>query len=83
LVTRSVNSVLTEEDKRCLRVIAVELVDVRRLVMELAEKLAKMSDKELLKSLNASQDGIKEACVDRYKEKLEEKIDVAEKEFRV
>jgi hypothetical protein len=73
---------LTEEDRRCLRVIAVEVVDVRRLVMELAEKLVKMSDKELLKSLNASQNDVKEASVERYRDKLEEQLDVAEKEFR-
>jgi hypothetical protein len=50
--------------------------------MELAETLVKMNDKELLKSLNSSQDGLGENKVLNYKEKLEKQIDVAEKEFR-
>ncbi len=41
-----------------------------------------MSDKELLKSLNARQDGVGENKVLNYKEKLEKQIDVAEREFR-
>ena len=75
-------TVFTEEDKRNLKVIAVELFEIRKLIIELAETLVKMSDRELLKILNSGQDDLKEKLVDNYKEKLEAKIDIAEKEFR-
>jgi hypothetical protein len=77
-----VKTVFTEEDKRNLKVIAMELFEIRKLIIELAETLVKISDKELLKILNSGQDDLKEKLVDNYKEKLEAKIDIAEKEFR-
>jgi len=72
----------TEEDNRNLKVIAMELFEIRKLIMELAETLVKISDKELLKILNSGQDDLKEKLVDDYKEKLDAKLDIAEKEFR-
>ena len=75
-------AVFNEEDKRALRAIAMELHELRKLVEELAETLVNMSDKELLKSLNASQDDLKESKVLNYRESLEKQIDIAEKEFR-
>jgi hypothetical protein len=77
-----VGQVFTDDERRNLRTIAVELHELRKLVMELAETLVKMNDKELLKSLNANQDGVGENKMVNYKEKLEKQIDVAEKEFR-
>ncbi len=78
-----VKTVLTEQDKRDLKVIASELLENRKLIDRLAEKLVKLSDKEILKFFNASQDDdLKENQVDRYKEKLEKQLDIAEKEFR-
>ena len=55
-----VEPVFTDDERRNLRAIAVELHGLRKLVMELAETLVKMNDKDLLKSLNASQDGVGE-----------------------
>ena len=55
-----VKTVFTEEDKRNLKVIAMELFEIRKLIMELAETLVKISDKELLKILNSGQDDLKE-----------------------
>ena len=78
-----VKTVLTEQDKRELKVIASELIEIRKLVDKLAEKLVNLSDKELLKFCNASQDHFKENQVDRYKEALEKQLDIAEKEFRL
>ena len=77
-----VKTVFTEEDKRNLKVIASELYEIRKLVEELAETMVNLSDKELLRILNASQDDLKENQVDSYKETLEKQIDTAEKEFR-
>jgi hypothetical protein len=77
-----VRQVFTDDERRNLRAIAVELHELRKVVMELAETLVKMSDKDLLKSLNSSQEGVEENKVLKYTEKLEKQIDVAEKEFR-
>lgn len=77
-----VKTVFAEEDKRNLKVIAMELFEIRKLIMELAETLVKISDQELLKILNSGQDDLKEKIVDNYKEKLDAKLDIAEKEFR-
>ncbi|MGO8806764.1 MAG: hypothetical protein ACLQO7_09235 [Candidatus Bathyarchaeia archaeon] len=76
-------TVMTEQEKRDLKIIAIELLEIRKLVDELAESLVNLSDKELLKLCNANQDNeIKEKQVDKYKEKLEKQLDIAEKEFR-
>jgi hypothetical protein len=78
-----VKTVLTENDKRDLTVMALELSEIRKLVEKLAETLVNLSDKELLRFINASQEGVKEKQVDSYKETLEKQIDIAEKEFRL
>jgi hypothetical protein len=76
-------TVLTENDKRDLTIMASELLEIRKLVEKLAETLVNLSDKELLRFINASQEGVKEKQVDNYKETLEKQIDIAEKEFRL
>ena len=76
------NTVLTENDKRDLMVMTSELTEIRKLVEKLALTLVNLSDKELLRFVNASQEGVKEKQVDSYKETLEKQIDIAEKEFR-
>ncbi len=80
-MTGLVKIVFTEEDKRTLRGIAEELKEIRKLIDELAEKLVNLSDKELVKSFNASQLDVKENEVDRCREKLQEQLDRAEKEL--
>jgi hypothetical protein len=77
-----VRTVFTDEDKRNLKVIAAELTELRKLIEELTESLINVSDKKLLKMLNASQDDLEENKVLNFKEKLEKQIDIAEKEFR-
>ena len=81
-MTWLVKTVLTDEDKRALKGIALELLEIRKLVLELAEILVKLSDKELMKILNASENDLKELQVENYKETLEKQVDIAEKEFR-
>jgi glutathionyl-hydroquinone reductase len=75
-------TVFTEEDKRNLKVIALELLEIRKLIEELTEKVVNLSDKELLRILNTTQDDLKEKQVDNYKETLERQLYIAEKEFR-
>jgi hypothetical protein len=77
-----VRTIFTDEDKRNLKVIAAELTELRKLIEELTESLVNVSDKKLLKMLNASQDDLEENKVLNFKEKLEKQIDIAEKEFR-
>lgn len=72
----------TDEDKRNLRGVAEELKEIRKLIEELTEKLVNLSDKELMKSFNASPNDIKENQIDSYKETVEKQLDIAEKEFR-
>ena len=57
-------------------------MELRKLIEELTESLVNVSDKKLMKMLNASQDDLDENKVLNYKEKLEKQIDIAEKEFR-
>jgi hypothetical protein len=77
-----VRTVFTDDDKKNLKVIAAELIELRKLIEELTESLVNVSDKKLMKMLNASQDDLKENKVLNFKEKLEKQIDIAEKEFR-
>jgi len=82
LVAWLAKTFLTEEDRGYLKVVALELFEIRKLVNQLAETLANLSDKELLKVLNANQDDPKEYQVDSYKLKLEKQLDVVERDFR-
>ena len=66
-MTYLAKTVLTENDKRDLMVVASELLEIRKLVEKLAETLVNLSDKELLRSINASQEEIKEKQVDDTK----------------
>jgi SUMO ligase MMS21 Smc5/6 complex component len=77
-----VNAVVTEEEKRTLKAIALELHEIRKQIMQFAETLVKLSDKEFLKSFNAEKDELKEHQINQYKEKLEKQVDIAEREFR-
>ncbi len=74
-------TVFTYEEKIRLRGISSELREIRKLIDELAEKSVILSDKELMKSFDASQIDLKENEVLRCREKLQEKVDNAEKEL--
>ena len=63
-------------------VVASELLEIRKLVEKLAEYLVNLSDKELLKAFNASQNDIKEGKIDQYRETLEKQLYTDEKEFQ-
>jgi hypothetical protein len=77
-----VKTVFTDEDKRNLKGIALELNEIRKLIEKLAETLVNLSDKELLRTLNADRDELKEKQVDNYKETLEKQLYTVEKEFQ-
>ena len=75
-------TVLSDEDKRTLKVIASEILEICKTIDQIAETMINLSDKELLKAFNATQNDFKESQVDSYKETLEKQIDIAEREFR-
>ena len=53
-MTRLVETVFTDEDKKNLKVIAEELPKLRSLVEELMETFEILSDERLMKSIKAS-----------------------------
>lgn len=75
-------TVITIEEKSSIKAIALELMEIRKLIEELAEKLVNLSDKKLMESFNATENDLKENKVLSYKETLEKQVDIAEKEFR-
>jgi hypothetical protein len=81
-VTWLVKTVFTEEDKRNLKGIAFELLELRKLIEDLAETLVNLSDKEMMKIFKADQIDLKENQVANCRETLEKQLDAAEKEFR-
>jgi hypothetical protein len=77
-----VKAVFTMEERQSIKAIAAELMEIRKLIEELAETLVNISDKKLMESFNSRPSGFKESQVVSYKETLEKQIDIAEKEFR-
>ena len=75
-------AVFTDEERQSLKAIALELKELRKLVMELAESLVNVSDKDLMKIFGTDQIDLKENQVAKCREKLETQLDAAEKEFR-
>ncbi|MGD6806932.1 MAG: hypothetical protein ACQCN4_08240 [Candidatus Bathyarchaeia archaeon] len=73
--------VLTDEERGSVKAIALELLEIRKLLNELAETLVKISDKDFLKALNASPSGVSERQVDCYRLSLEKQLDAAENEL--
>ncbi len=67
-----VETIFTEEDKRNLKALAEELPKLRIAVEELTATLDVLSDKKLMKSIDASLKDIKEGRVYSYKQLLSE-----------
>ena len=76
-----VKTVITIDEKINIKAIAEELMEIRKLIEELNETLVNLSDKELMKSFNATPKDLKENQVDTYKETLEKQLDIAKKEI--
>jgi hypothetical protein len=81
-VTQLVKAVFTEDDKRVLRGIAGELLELRKLIEKITEKVVNLNDKKLLESLQATQNDLNENKVLIYREMLKKQIDIAEREIR-
>jgi hypothetical protein len=81
-VTMVARTVLTDQDKRDLLMVASELLEIRKLVDKISEALVNLSDKELLKAFNAGQEDVKEKQIEQYRETLEKQLYKDEKEFQ-
>jgi hypothetical protein len=75
-------TVLPDEEKLQLKIIALELSEIRRQINQLAEGLAKISDKNFLETFNVEKEDFSEKQLDKYELGLLKKADKVESEFR-
>jgi hypothetical protein len=75
-------TVLTEEEKGQIRYIALELAEIRRELLQLAETLAKMNDKKFLEIFKVEKPDFTEKQVDKLELSLQKKFDAEKDEFR-
>jgi hypothetical protein len=74
---------LTEEEKLCIKALALDIADLRKKINELAEALAKMNDKQFKEAFSLeTKEDLTEKQVDRYQLALQKQVDNAENEFR-
>jgi len=71
-VLNMVEVVFTEEDRKNLRILKEELPKVRLLLEELMEILEVLGDEELMESIKASEEDIREGRLIDFKELLKE-----------
>jgi len=67
-----VEAVFTEEDRKNLRILREELPKIRLLLEELMETLEVVGDEELMESIKASEEDIREGRLIDFKELLKE-----------
>lgn|GEM_PF-2303376 len=77
-------TVLTDEEKMCIKALALDIADLRKQINLLAEALAKMNDKQFREAFagESKEKNLTEKQVDNYQLALQKKIDAAEPEFR-
>ncbi|XHH10348.1 MAG: hypothetical protein ACFCUE_06880 [Candidatus Bathyarchaeia archaeon] len=74
-------TVLTEEERSQLGFIALELAKIRKQLLQLAETLVKISDKQFLETFNVTKEEFTEKQLDNYQLTLQKQADKAESEF--
>ena len=67
-----VEAIFTEEDRKNLRILREELPKIRLLLEELMETLEVVGDEELMESIKASEEDIREGRLIDFKELLKE-----------
>ncbi|HSV49171.1 MAG TPA: hypothetical protein VLH35_02560 [Candidatus Acidoferrales bacterium] len=75
-------TVLSDEEKMCIKALVLDIADLRKQIYLLAETLAKMNDKQFLKAFTEEKPDLTERQVDKYQLSLQEQVDNAESEFR-
>jgi len=75
--------VLTDEEKLCIKALALDIADLRKQINQLAEALAKMNDKQFKEAFAAEDKvDVTEKQVDNYQLALQKKMDAAESDLR-
>jgi hypothetical protein len=74
---------LTNEEKLCIKALALDIADLRKQINQLAEALARMNEKQFREAF-ATEDkvDVTEKQVDNYQLALQKKIDAAESDMR-
>jgi Na+/phosphate symporter len=76
-------TVLTDEEKLCIKALALDIADLRKQINQLAEALAKMNDKQFKEAFAAEDKvDVTEKQVDNYQLSLQKKMDAAESDMR-
>jgi hypothetical protein len=76
-------TVLTDEEKLCIKALALDIADLRKQINQLAEALAKMNDKQFREAFcQEDKVDVTEKQVDNYQLSLQKKMDAAEGELR-
>ncbi len=75
-------TVLADEEKMCIKALALELADIRRQLDALAEAMVKINDKQFFRIFNVCREDFSENQLDNYKLALQKQSDAAENEFR-
>ena len=74
---------LTDEEKLCIKALALDIADLRKKINQLAEVLAKMNDKQFKEAFcKETKEDLTEKQVDKYQLALQKQVDNAESEFR-
>ena len=76
-------TILTEDERRCIVALALELTDIRKQLDQLAEALAKLNDKQFFEIFCEDSKGdLSEKQVDNYQLALQRHADEANNELR-
>jgi hypothetical protein len=74
---------LTDEEKMCIKALALDIADLRKQINQLAEALAKMNDKQFREAFSQEDKiDVTEKQVDNYQLALQKKMDAAESDLR-
>jgi molybdopterin converting factor small subunit len=83
LVAWLARTALTDEEKLCIKALALDIADLRKQINQLAEALAKMNDKQFKEAFAAEDKvDVTEKQVDNYQLALQKKMDAAESDLR-
>ena len=82
-MARLAKTALTDEEKLCIKALALDIADLRKKINQLAEALAKMNDKQFREAFaKETKEDLTEKQVDKYQLSLQKQVDNAESEFR-
>ncbi len=72
---------LTDEEKFQIRFIATELATIRKELLELAEAVAKLSDKQFMQTFQVEKEDFTEKQIDKLEWNLQKKVNAEEEKL--